>query len=281
MTREELITIKNERGYSIAQISEYSGVPFGTVQKIFSGETTKPRPATLKAIERVMDGPESVFLGKKFEYSANSSVNCVEEGIAKYSVTPKEKKTVIQGIGYTVEDYFNLPDDQRKELIDGVFYDMATPVIVHQDLVGHMYFEILNYIRTNKGKCKVMLSPSSVQLDCDDRTMVEPDVYIVCDKDKIKQFGIFGAPDFVLEVISPSTRNKDYRIKVYKYINAGVREIWYLDPYKKILVTYYEGNDYMPEIHALQGNAEMAIYGGKLKINLNEIKKIIEEAEGK
>jgi Uma2 family endonuclease len=178
---------------------------------------------------------------------------------------------------YTIEDYFALPDGDRKELIDGVFYDMATPLTVHQDIVGYMHLEIGNFIRKNKGKCKVFVAPSAVRLDSDKKTMVEPDIYIVCDKDKIKRFGNYGAPDFVLEVLSDSTRKKDLGIKVYKYINAGVRELWYIDVKTRKLLTYFEGDDYMPTVHPLEGMLGLSIYDGKLQINLSEIGDIIEE----
>ena len=170
-----------------------------------------------------------------------------------------------------------LPDGDRKELIDGVFYDMATPTNIHQEVVGYMFFEIKSFINVNKGKCRAVLAPSAVQLDCDNKTMVEPDIYIVCNPDKIKKFGNYGAPDFVLEVLSDSTRNKDLKIKSFKYMNAGVREIWYIDLKTRTLITYYEGDDYLPAAHQLKGTLGLAIYDGRLEINLAELGDIIEE----
>ena len=259
MTREEIIELKEKRGYSVAKLSEYSGVPEGTIRKIITGESKKPRLATLNALERVLKGDESKYTGKNYEYMESSGVAQKKQG------------------EYTIEDYFALPDGDRKELIDGAFYDMATPLTVHQDIVGYMHLEIGNFIRKNKGKCKVFVAPSAVRLDCDKKTMVEPDIYIVCDKDKIKRFGNYGAPDFVLEVLSDSTRKKDLGVKVYKYINAGVRELWYIDVKTRKLLTYFEGDDYMPTVHPLEGMLGLSIYDGKLQINLSEIGEIIEE----
>lgn len=290
MTREEIIELKEKRGYSVAKLSEYSGVPEGTIRKIITGESKNPRLATLNALEKVLKGDESKYAGKNYEYDEQSAFPAamVCEESAQYvagNVAAKYTDKSDEALGlaqkkqgdYTIDDYFALPDGDRKELIDGVFYDMATPLTVHQDIVGYMYLEIGNFIRKNKGKCKAFVAPSVVRLDCDKKTMVEPDIYIVCDKDKIKRFGNYGAPDFVLEVLSDSTRKKDLGIKVYKYINAGVRELWYIDVKTRKLLTYFEGDDYMPTVHPLEGMLGLSIYDGKLQINLSEIGDIIEE----
>ena len=111
--------------------------------------------------------------------------------------------------------------------------------------------------------------------------MVVPDVIVVCDRDKIKGFGIYGAPDFIAEILSPSTRYKDLSIKVMKYADAGVREYWIVDPKKKVLIVYnFMEEDWTPEIHQLEGEMPVAIYEGMLKISLDEIAEAIEEYEG-
>lgn len=111
--------------------------------------------------------------------------------------------------------------------------------------------------------------------------MVVPDVIVVCDRDKIKGFGIYGAPDFIAEILSPSTRYKDLSIKVMKYADAGVREYWIVDPKKKVLIVYnFMEEDWTPEIHPLEGEMPVAIYEGMLKISLDEIAEAIEEYEG-
>ena len=89
-----------------------------------------------------------------------------------------------------------LPDEQRVELIDGYFYDMASPTFGHQSIGGEIHRQIANYIMEHGGNCRPFIAPVDVQLDCDERTMVQPDVGIVCDTSKIKRFGIYGAPDF-------------------------------------------------------------------------------------
>ena len=275
MTIEEMKKIKEERGYSMSQLSEYSGVPLGTLQKIFSGETKNPRKSTITAIEKVLLGEEALYQGKAYTYQMESkeiSADCIREKAA-YGAEFEEKK---QG-EYTLEDYYALPEERRVELIDGVIYDMSTPSITHQLIAGEIYGQIREYIKKNKGECIPVIAPSDVQLDKDNKTMVQPDIMIICDPEKIHHFGVFGAPDFVLEVLSPSTRKKDLTLKLSKYIEAGVREYWVIDPKKKILIVYDFAEEGMPCIYPLEGNVGFVIYEGKLKIDLEVIAEIIEK----
>lgn len=276
MNLEEMKEIKEQRGYSLAQLSEYSGVPLGTLQKIFSGETANPRYATQQAIEKVLKGDEKDYQGKAYSYDTGSSLpsGSLHEPSASYHAEKKHTTEKKQG-EYTLEDYYLLPDEKRVELIDGVFYDMTSPKFVHQIIAGEVHGQIRDYIKKNNGPCVAAISPVDVQLDCDNRTMVQPDVLIVCDKNKIKDFGIFGAPDFVLEIISESTKRKDYTVKLQKYMNAGVREYWIIDPRKKLLLTYVFSDEDCPCIRQLTGKMGLAIYDGALEIDLDEISEII------
>ena len=134
---------------------------------------------------------------------------------------------------YTLEDYYALPEEQRVELIDGVIYDMSAPTSVHQLLGTEILLVLKDYIRKEHSLCVPVASPIDVQLDCDDKTMVQPDVIVVCDREKIQNRCIYGAPDFVVEVLSKSTRKKDLVLKLNKYMTAGVREYWLVNPDKK------------------------------------------------
>lgn len=277
MTIEEMKKIKDGRGYSYKRLSQYTGVPIITLQKIFTGKTKNPRVATLNAIERVLLGKETTYKGKAYEYEEGG---VLEEERAIYGNpdgvkygNPRKK----QG-EFTLSDYYALPDEQRVELIDGVFYDMSSPKIVHQAISSIVSMAISEYIRKNKGKCKVFYAPVDVQLDCDDKTMVQPDVLVVCDRSKIKDFGIMGAPDFLVEILSESTRKKDMSTKLAKYLNAGVREYWMIDPEKKCLIMYnFMDDNFLPVVKPLKGKAPVAIYDGKLEIDLDEIADSITE----
>ena len=120
---------------------------------------------------------------------------------------------------FTVDDIMALPEGERAELINGVLYDMATPTTEHQGIVNAIVTEITNYIRKNGGKCKVFPAPFAVFLNDDDRNYLEPDVTVVCDPEKLDEAGCHGAPDLVVEVTSPSTKKRDYGIKLFKYRN--------------------------------------------------------------
>lgn len=94
------------------------------------------------------------------------------------------------------------------------------------------------YIEKNQGACIPMFAPVDVQLDQDDKTMVQPDLMIVCDREKLTRQGGVGAPDFIIEILSESTRKKDSYLKLMKYQKAGVREYWLVDPDKKKVIVY-------------------------------------------
>jgi Uma2 family endonuclease len=275
MTREEMLRIKEDRGYSLKRLSEFTGVPVVTLQKVFSGATPNPRKATLDAIERVLTSDEERYRGKSYEYTSRISDKgmTLNEDIGYNYDLEKE----LQG-EYTLKDYYALPDSRRVELIDGLFYDMASPKTVHQDIIFYIHMSLYEYIRDKKKPCKVFESPVDVQLDCDDKTMLEPDVMVVCDRDKIKEFGIYGAPDFILEVISKSSRQKDMTIKLRKYQAAGVREYWIIDPYKEVLITYdLTDEDYIPNVHPLEGSVPVLISNGELEIDLEPVAESIRE----
>ncbi|MDD2971073.1 MAG: Uma2 family endonuclease [Lachnospiraceae bacterium] len=254
MNLEEMKRCKKEKGYTYVKMSELSGVPLGTIQKIFNGETESPRYDTLKALEDIFMEPDQV-----------------REAAYAYDVDR-------QG-SYTIEDYYQIPDEQRVELIDGYFYDMTAPVPLHQLIAGEVHRQIANFILDEGGDCIPFISPIDVQLDCDEKTMVQPDVIILCDRDKMNNKNIYGAPEFVMEVLSPSTRRKDCLKKLDKYENAGVKEYWIVDPDKKKLLAYFFEEDLMPTIYGLEGEVPLKLYGGKLSIRMEHIAKWVAERE--
>ncbi len=144
---------------------------------------------------------------------------------------------------YTVEDIYALPDGQRAELIDGEIYMMATPGRIHQELVMELSFRIKDYIRQQSGRCRVYPAPFAVFLNADEEIYVEPDISVICDENKLTEKGCNGAPDWVIEIVSPGSKYMDYSKKLFKYNTAGVREYWIVDFEKnRVMVYNFEHN---------------------------------------
>ena len=171
---------------------------------------------------------------------------------------------------YTAEDYWNLPDNERAELIDGKLYYMAPPMRIHQELVYQLGRLIGNHIAMNDGSCKVYPAPFAVNLNADDSTYVEPDLSIICDPNKLTDRGCAGAPDFIIEIVSPSTRRNDYGIKNALYSNAGVREYWIVDPTKERTTVYRYEEDAAPMIFPFTSTITVGIYGN-LQITISAL----------
>ena len=140
---------------------------------------------------------------------------------------------------HTVDEILALPDGQRAELINGVWYDMASPSATHQRLVMAIGAGLRSLFRSKKGKCEAFISPFAVFVNKDEYNYVEPDVLAVCDPSKIDDKGCHGAPDLVVEVVSPSSRVMDYIKKLAKYQETGVYEYWIVDPLTKVTHVYY------------------------------------------
>lgn len=172
---------------------------------------------------------------------------------------------------YTLEDYYALPDERRVELIDGVIYDMAAPTHIHQLISGQIFRTLADYIDRSNGTCIPAYAPLDVQLDCDDKTMLQPDVLVVCDRSKFRKGIVYGAPDLVVEILSPSTRNKDSYLKTEKYANAGVREYWQVDPEKRKVLVYDYEHDEWPVLYSFEDTVPVRIYGGDCKVDFAEI----------
>ena len=171
---------------------------------------------------------------------------------------------------YTSEDYWNLPEGTRAELIDGKFYDMAPPSRIHQEISYQLSRVIGNYIAEKGGNCKVYPAPFAVNLDADDKDWVEPDISVICDPNKLTDRGCSGAPDLIFEIVSPSSRKLDYGIKNGIYSQSGVREYWIVDPAKeRVTVSHYE-DDAAPVIYSFTQDIPVGIYPG-LTIKINEL----------
>ncbi len=150
---------------------------------------------------------------------------------------------------FSYKDYLSWDNsNERWELINGVAYDMSpAPSRKHQDLFGILFGEFYNYLK-NKD-CTVYAAPFDVRLpegfqsDSDIKTVVQPDISVFCDQDKLDNRGAIGAPDLIIEILSPSTAAKDLKEKFFLYESAGVKEYWIVDPSNETLTVYILDKD--------------------------------------
>ena len=278
MTIEEMRAIKTELGLTNCDISKGAGVPLGTVQKIFGGATTSPRKTTIESLSSFLSerAPDSrgtrVGLGAAVTRSARSST--LSETPFIYSTDQNPGEYPRQG-SYTLDDYYRISEDRRIELINGVIYDMASPYASHQIIVQELG-QLFSECTGKHPECKTFIAPLDVQLDKDDRTILQPDVIILCDKGKVKKGIIYGAPDIVVEVFSPSTKRKDLILKREKYMSAGCREYWMVDPKREIVIVDNNEKQDIDKVYHFDDKIPIGISDGKCEIDFGRVKKSLE-----
>ena len=318
MLVETMIAIKKESKVTYQEVADKSGVPLSTVQKVLGG-ITNPRGKTLEALGAAMEtfvspgsprrmgavsfpellvmyGHEDILEKMKalknrnasgelsdvnYGFNTGKSASSLQDNIRLaefYEIYENEPGE------YTVEDYEKLPDNIRVELINGRFYDMESPTKKHQVILREMMLQLSNAIKKNNGGCKdggckVYMAPSDVQLFDDDKTMVQPDLFILCKKEMISDIKrTHGAPEFVVEVLSKSTQMKDMTLKLQMYREAGVKEYWIVHPFSGYVIKCIFGENERTVIHTFDDTIPLAIYEGKISVDFAEIKQeLIEE----
>ena len=255
MTVEEMQQRKRELGLTNQDIADRCGLSVPTVQRIISGSDIESRAYTKAMIEAVLrDTPK------------------MKDGEAAYKYGYMSK---VQG-EYTIDDYFELPEEERCELIDGVIYDLSSPVVSHQDIAAEIVVKFRNHVKEKGGSCKAFMSPIDVILD--EKTIVQPDVLILCDRSKIEKGRIKGGPDLVLEVVSPSSKRRDLVLKLNKYMESGVREYWIVDPMNEKVTVYLFGSEWGDKSDLVIGDytfsdkVPVSIWGGECMIDFAEVK---------
>lgn len=174
----------------------------------------------------------------------------------------------------TLEQYEALPENRRVEVFENVVCDMASPSQIHQTLSMELSNIIYNYIKNKKGACQVFSAPFDVKLSDKPFTIVQPDIMVICDKNKLDGKRCNGAPDFIIEIVSPGNPADDYIRKAYYYKNAGVREYWIVDPRRKtVTVDYFEGNIVSVQ-YAFDSIIKVNIYDDLL-INFSDIAELL------
>lgn len=312
MNVQEMKRRKQELGYSYARIARLAGVSIATVKKIFGGEVENPRYETLQKIEAALCAdPQVPMLNEiAFKYDSGDDGYTMEdyETFPEYasvemirgkiyprypSENPKEgnlhRMTFDELVrsprngSYTYSDYLKFPDELRVEIVRGRIYAMAAPTVSHQVVTSEVCMQISQAIRSRKGKCMPFISPIDVQLWEDGLTVVQPDVIVVCDKSKIDPKQIIGAPDFVLEVLSPSTAAYDKTVKLEDYREAGVKELWIVDYEKgKVFVHWFgdsaeTGAGYVTRIYSTKDVVPMQLFDGEISVDFGAVSEIVEE----
>ncbi len=186
---------------------------------------------------------------------------------------------------YTYGEIEKLSDTEVWELLDGVPYLQARPSMPHQLSLGELYFLFKIFL---KGKpCQVILE-SAVWLDLKPNekkknsiNYVVPDLLVVCDRDKIQDKGIYGVPDLIIEILSPSTAGVDIIQKYNKYLKSGVKEYWIVDPLNQVIrVFVLEDDKYLETVYDHESKIAVSIFNGELEIDLKEVFPAVEEEEG-
>ena len=173
-----------------------------------------------------------------------------------------------------LRQYESMPEEQRMEVFDGIAYNMASPSQLHQSILTELLVSLRNYIRKNNGGCSGFPAPFDVKLNDSPLTIVQPDLMIVCDRDKLDGKRCNGAPDFIIEIVSPGNPSDDYIRKLYYYKNYGVREYWIVDPQRKTVTVNYFENDLLNVPYTFDSVIKVNIYDD-LYIDFSEIVKTL------
>ena len=272
MTIEELKNRKTALGLTNEMIAKAADLPLSTVQKIMSGATKAPRKSTLIAIETILAAEEQQRMNINEEKSSRSSDFTYENCPGRNTPDPVKEAAA----DYNVST--SLPDERRVELIDGVFYDMSAPAVIHQKILGELHILFRECTDAHEGRCEVYLSPCDVRLDMDNKTMVQPDLLVICKSYDLDAKRFEGAPDLVLEILSPSTRSKDMLLKLYKYQNAGVKEYWVVDPdHETVLVYYFQDDNFYPEKYDFDAVIPIHISEGQCSIDFSRVNRALKK----
>ena len=170
---------------------------------------------------------------------------------------------------YTYKDYLTFPEDERIEIIEGEIFNMSpAPARIHQKLISKLSQVLQNYIDSNNGECEVYVAPFDVILKKDNeetinsKSIVQPDISVICDKNKLTDAGCTGSPDMIVEIISPSNSGHDYVTKLNLYQKYKVKEYWIIDPrVKKIFVYFLDENGFYDLVNSYTFN-------DKVKVNI-------------
>ena len=256
----QLMLMRDTRKVTQKELGVRSGVTQADISRFERGEGNPSLDTMAKLASALEYSMENIFTAQKI----------YPEIYPSDIFQPYLKKLKRQG-EYTVEDIMDIPEDIRVELIDGVIYDLAVPSRPHQFVVSDIEYAFMDYIKKNKGKCRVWQN-YGVTSKKDDRNYLVPDMTVTCERDG-KGWEEQEVPDFVLEVVSPGNGKRDYTIKLTKYKELGVREYWIVDIKKRMVMVYFFEKEDSPSIYPIDSKIGVGIYNNELIIDMEEIMK--------
>lgn len=296
MSIEELRKRKKALKITTAGLACMVELPVSTVSKIMTGETKNPSYTTIELIDTALSKLEQQkrvsafveeygkYLRENPDFSGSSlefepiyrEKNNLTDAPIPFAVPRREKESegnlaLNTGKGITISEYLKLSTDEYTELINGKLIFAQFPGMRHQQVVRALGFYLQTVIKENNGKCRVYSVGFNLQLDEFDNTLLGPDIIVCCDRLQENELGLIGAPDWIIEVTSPSTRRKDYREKLAKYLEAGVREYWIIDLQKDIVTVYLGGEPTLSYLYQFSDDIPVGIYDGKLSVNLDKL----------
>lgn len=243
-----------------------------------NGNKKDGKPAEEKKEFKYTDLPANPYIsGTGFE------TGMVQESAASEARLPVWMRRKKQG-EYTLEDYLSLPEEERWELIDGCLIRLEAPTTVHQFISARLLIVLSACMDAHGASCLALAAPIAVQLDMDERTIVEPDLVVLCDLKKLRRKRIYGAPDMLVEILSPSTHIKDMFWKNQKYQRAGVREYWIVDPDgKRVIVNLFAKTEgmFVSRVYSFDDSIPVGISEGKCTVDFSTIRQRLEKLYGK
>ena len=271
--------IKREKGLTNEQISDWSDLPVSTVAKIFSGETKHPRFETMQALEKMFTTrclPE--YPGPRYDFYPGKPPVLIKDA----DPNPEAFYRAYEGGTYTADDLDELRGDGvLGELIDGVFFNMASPPASHQLVLMELSAELHSYIKARGGACRVFTAPLDVYLEKNKKTVLQPDILVLCDRNLIRDDEkIWGAPDLVIEILSPSTRRRDMGPKYMKYEAFGVKEYWLVDLKHERVIVYPLAGDDIVNLYTFQDKIPVGIWDGDCVIDFAPIARELASIRG-
>lgn len=294
----ELKERKKRLKLTSASLADLAGLPVSTVSKIMTGETKNPSYITVEKLDRALSHEEMMHRIKAyrealFQYMKEHPENPVDqrEFEKKYRrdnhlsnvplpfAVPEGTKDTYGNLALrshervTTEILHEIGEDKMIELLDGHLIFNEAPSLSHQMLVQMLGKKIDGFIEEDHGKCRMFNVGVNVYPDEDEETLLIPDIAVLCDDARLFEGGIMGAPDWIIEVVSESTRHRDYNEKMHKYMCSGTREYWIIDPAGERVTTYISGEPMMASIYSFEDVIPVRIYEGALEIRMKEMTK--------